>query len=157
MRKTLSEIRQLSNTLPKKPKQLDIREFLNLVIIFSYSVILEESNFKQFCEMEKVSEEVAGKLKDFAQTKSFISYVSNPVFAIAANPKYILQIPTREKAKDDSEKFSLVILKNLVEDLETESVESVCSKADEIMQDFLEMNDAQIADEISQVFGDIPI
>ncbi|NJN09624.1 MAG: hypothetical protein HC815_17205 [Richelia sp. RM1_1_1] len=157
MKNALSEIKRLGKSKPKKPKQLDIREFLNMVILFTYSVILEESNFKQFCEMEEVSEEVAGKLKDFAQTKSFISYVTSPVFAITANPEYTLQIPTREKAKDESEKFGLVILKNLVEDLETQSVESVCIKAEEIMQTFLEMNDAQIADEISQLFGDIPI
>lgn len=157
MRKALFEVKKLKKTKPKKPKKLDIKEFLNIVMPHCYSIILEESNFKQFCEQEKISQEVARKVKDFAKSKSFLSYIYNPVVAIVNNPKYALLVPTQENAQEASQYFGLVILRNLVEDLETESVESVSAKADEIMQAFQKMTGEKIPHELSQVFEDVPI
>ncbi len=57
-------------------------------------------------------------------------FISNLVL-LSAIARINLQIPQWEDAQDTSEKFALVILRNLVEDLKTESVESVCAKADE--------------------------
>lgn len=53
---------------------------------------------------------------------------------IATNPSCNLQIPTKDKAQDKSEKFALVILRDLVRDLKTQSVETVCARADGTMQ-----------------------
>ncbi|BAY87730.1 hypothetical protein NIES267_72540 (plasmid) [Calothrix parasitica NIES-267] len=145
MKNTLSEIKQLGKTKPKKPKQLDLEKFLDMVVVFSYSVILEESNFKQFCNMVEVSEEVREKLQAFARTKSFANYISNLIFTITLNPEYNLSMPTTGKAKEYTEKFGLVILKNLVEELKTQSVENLASEADEMMQDFEDI--AEIAEE----------
>lgn len=157
MRKALSEIKQLGKTKPKKPKELDPREFLNMVMLYCYSIIQEEKNFKQFCEEEKVSAQVAGKIKEFVETKSFLSYIFNPIFGIVTNPKYTLQIPTRENADGASQNFALVILKNLVEDLETQSVESIAAKTDEIMENFQEMTEEKMAHDLNQILGDITI
>ncbi|MEO1433821.1 MAG: hypothetical protein AAFV71_33135 [Cyanobacteria bacterium J06633_8] len=145
MKNTLSEIKQLGKTKPKKPKQLDLEKFLDMVVVFSYSVILKESNFKQFCDMVEVSEEVREKLQAFARTKSFANYISNLIFTITLNPEYNLSMPTTEKAKEYTEKFGLVILKNLVEELKTQSVENLANEADEMMQDFEDI--AEIAEE----------
>lgn len=151
MKNALSEIKKLGKAKSKKPKQLGLREFLNMVIIFSYSVILEESNLKQFCEMTEISGEVTEKLKAFAKTKSFASYISNPIFAIRLDPKHKLKMPIKEEAKKDSERFGLLILKNLAEELETHSVESVAAQADEMMQTFEEIAEDKMADDC-QIF-----
>ncbi|MEM1394947.1 MAG: hypothetical protein AAF757_24685 [Cyanobacteria bacterium P01_D01_bin.116] len=143
MKNALSEIKRLGKTKAKKPKELDLKEFLSMVIAFSYSVILEKTNFKQFCEMVEVSTEVREKLQAFARTRSFASYISNPIFTITLNPEYKMNMPTREQASEYSQRYGLIILKNLVEELQTQSVESIASEADEILDNF-----EQIADDM---------
>jgi hypothetical protein len=151
MKKSLSEIKKLGKTKAKKPKQLGFREFLNMVIVFSYSVILEDSNFKQFCEMVEVSQEVREKLQSFARTKSFASYISNPIFTMKLDPEYKLRMPTKEEANKESERFGLVILKNLVKELGTQSVESIAAEADEIMQAFEEIAKGMAANDLGKI------
>lgn len=155
MKNALSEIKNLGKTKPKKSKQLDLREFLNMVIVFSYSVILEDSNFKQFCGMVEVSGEVREKLQAFARTKSFASYISNPIFTIQLNPEYKLSMPTKEQAQEYSERFGLIILKNLVEELQTQSVESVAAEADEILQNFEKIADDMKAGKFSHLLEEM--
>lgn len=155
MKNTLSEIKQLGKSKPKKSKRLDLEQFLSKVIVFSFSVILEESNFKQFCNMTKVSEEVKEKLQAFARTKSFASYISNPIFTITLNPEYKMNMPTKEQAQEYSEKFGLIILKNLVEDLKTQSVESVAAEADEMLENFEEIADEMKAGKFSNLLEEI--
>ena len=96
-------------------------------------------------------------MQEFADTESFSSYITSPVFAVVTNPKHHLLIPTRDNAEAESEKFAVVILKNLAEDLETQSVESVCAKAEETIQVFLEATKATMTPELIEKFGDIPI
>ena len=155
MKNTLSEIKQLGKTKPKKPKQLDLEKFMDMVVVFSYSVILEESNFKQFCNMVEVAEEVREKLQAFARTRSFASYISNPIFTITLNPEYKMNLPTKEQAKEYSEKFGLIILKNLVEDLQTQSVESVAAEADEMLENFEKIADDMKAGKFSNLFEEM--
>ena len=66
-------------------------------------------------------------------------------------------IPIKENAEGESEKFAIVILKHLAKDLETQSVESVCVKAEETIQALLQMTKASMTPELIQKFGDIPI
>lgn len=68
-----------------------------------------------------------------------------------------MQIPIRENADGASQNFALVILKNLVEDLETQSVESIAAKTDEIMENFQEMTEEKMAHDLNQILGDITI
>lgn len=150
MKNALSEIKKLGKAKAQKSKQLDFREFLDMVVVFSYSVILEDSNFKQFCQITEVSGEVAKKLKAFAQTKSFASYISNPIFTMKLNPEYKLKMPTKKESKKESERFGLVILKNLVKELETQSVESIATEADEIMQAFEEIAKEMVANDLDE-------
>jgi len=157
MRKALFEVKKLKKTKLKKPKELDLKDFLHMVTFHCYSIILEEGNFKQFCEQEDISNEVAEKVKAFAESKSFLSYTFNSVFAIVKNPKYALQIPSKEDSQNVSQSLGLDILRNLVEDLETESVESVSAEADKIRQTFEKMSEDKMFDNLSQVFEDILI
>ncbi|NJO64805.1 MAG: hypothetical protein HC836_43745 [Richelia sp. RM2_1_2] len=113
--------------------------------------------FKLFCQDEKVPAQVARKMEEFAETESFFSYISSPVFAIITNPKHHLLIPIKENAEAESEKFAIVILKHLAKDLETQLMESVCAKAEETIQAFLEITKASMTPELIQKFGDIPI
>ena len=41
--------------------------------------------------------------------------------------------------------------------LETQSIESVCAKAEEIIQAFLEATETSMAPELIEKFGDMPI
>lgn len=157
MKNALSEIKRLGKTKPKKPKQIDITEYLNLISLYCYSIIKDADNFKFFCKDEEVSAQVAKKMQQFAETESFFSYVSSPVFAIVTNPKHKLLIPTRDNAEAESENFAVVILKQLASDLETQSAESVCAQAEETIQAFLEATKASMTPELIEKFGDIPI
>ena len=71
------------------------------------------------------------------------SYISNPIFTITLNPEYKMNMPTKEQASEYSQRYGLIILKNLVEELQTQSVESIASEADEILDNF-----EQIADDM---------
>lgn len=155
MKNALSEIKKLGKAKPRKQKEIDPKDYLNLVMLYCYSIMQEEGNFEQFCEQENISRDLAQKVQDFSKTDSFLHYIFNPIFAIATNPSYNLQIPTRDKAKDESEKFALVILRDLVKDLETQSVESVCARADGTMQNFQEMTQAKMSSDIGQIFEGI--
>ena len=148
MKNALSEVKKLGKTKPKKPKEIDVTEYLNLISLYCYSIIKDADNFKLFCRDEKISAQAAKKMQEFAETESFFSYVSSPVFAIVTNPKHKLLIPTRENAESESEKFAVVILKNLAEDLETQSIESVCAKAEETIQAFMEATKASMTPEL---------
>lgn len=157
MKNALSEIKSLGKAKPRKPKEIDVTEYLNLISLYCYSIIKDADNFKLFCRDEEVSASSAKKMQEFAETESFFSYVSSPVFAIVTNPKHKLLIPTRENAESESEKFAVVILKQLASDLETQSVESVCAQAEETIQAFLEATKASMTPELIEKIGDIPI
>lgn len=157
MKKALSEIKRLGKTKPKKPKQIEITEYLNMIQNCSYSIIKNENNFRLFCRDEEVSPEVARKMQEFADTESFFSYITIPVFAVVTNPKQKLVIPTKENAEVRSENFAVIILKKLAKDLETQSVESVCTQAEKDMAVFMNLIEANMTPELTEKFGDISI
>lgn len=142
MRKSLSEIKKLSNTKPKKskPKVINPTEYITFVLIACDQIIEEVDKFQKFCFEENISQEVAEKLKSFAQTKSFVNYTAISVFAYITNPDVTIYVPSSENAQRYSQDFALTIIKHLAEELESESVESLCLRADEEMRQFQEMN-----------------
>ena len=142
MRKSLSEIKKLSNTKPKKskPKVISPTEYITLVLIACDQIVEEVDKFQKFCFEENISQEVAEKLKSFGQSKSFINYTATSVFAYINNPDVTIYVPSRENAQHYSQDFALTIIKHLASELESESVESLCLRADEEMRQFQEMN-----------------
>lgn len=148
MRKTLSEIKQLSNIKVKKvkkvkkskPKVIHPTEYITSVLIASDQIIKEVDKFQKFCFEENISPELANKLRSFAQTESFINYIALTVFAIINDPDVTVYVPYSKYAERYSQEFALAVIKHLTEELETESVESLCLRADEEMQQFKEMD-----------------
>ena len=145
MRKTLKEVKNLNNAKPKKPKQVDVKEYLALIMAACYRIIREENDFEQFCRKENISQNLAEKLKTFAETQSFLRYISNALFAVVTNPEYTLPIPSGGDAKHYGDTFGLTIVKSLVEDLKIESIESLSSRVDSDMQKFQEMTALKMA------------
>lgn len=141
MRKTLSEIKQLSNTKVKKskPKVIHPTKYITSVLIASDQIIKEVDKFQKFCFEENISPELAKKLKSFAQTESFINYVALTVFAIINDPDATVYIPYSKYAERYSQEFALAVIKHLAEELETESVENLRLRANEEMRQFQEM------------------
>ena len=149
MKKAFSEIKKLTKAKSKKPKRIDITEYLNQIMLCCDTIIKDENSFKLFCQKEKVSPKIARKMQEFADTKSFLNYIANHVLAIITNPKQKLLIPTKEDVKVESENFAVVILKNLAENLKTQSVET--------MQAFLKAAKESMTPELIEEFGNIPI
>lgn len=142
MKKTLYEIKKLDNTKPKKskPKVINPTEYITLVLAACYEMIKEVDKFEEFCFDEDISEELAEKLKSFAQTKSFINYNAMSVYTYITDPDITIYVPSKENSQRYSQEFALSIIKNLAEELESESVESLCVRADKEMQQFEEMS-----------------
>lgn len=142
MKKNLLEIKKLGNTKVKKskPKAIDPTEYITFVLIACDQIIEEVDKFQNFCRQKNISQEVAKKLKSFAQTKSFINYTALTVFAITTDPNATVYVPESKNAQHYSHKFALTIIKHLAEELESESVESLCLRSDDEMRQFKEMN-----------------
>lgn len=157
MRKTLLEVKKLNNFEAKKLKKAGISNYLTLVLTACYNIFREEDKFQKFCQEENISGELTEKLKTFSKTQSFLNYVFSGIVAVTTNPEYTLQIPSAKESKQHSQNFALTIVRNLVEDLKKESVESLCLRADDEMRQFQEMNKANATPELIEKFGDIPI